>query len=215
MQSHRKVFQNFYAEIIAGFIFLAAVAFVRLPFIVGSLASFSLLKASAPLLGLFGAPVTVFFFLARTGFRVFVHGVSFYNLFQYLPSCAGALYWATQSAWIRVGIPLVCIILFIAHPVGFTAAPYALYWLLPIFLYFFAPTSPFFQALASTFIMHGVGSFIWLYAGLLSSEQWLALIPVVALERLLFACAMTVAYYMIQASKKYFRCHYAVQQGMV
>ena len=57
--------------------------------------------------------------------------------------------------------------------------------------------------LGSTFTAHAVGSVIWLYAGLVPNpETWLALIPVVVLERILFASGMFVGYTIFIAAKK-------------
>lgn len=214
MQSYKKFFENFYAELFAGLVFFAAVAFIRLPFIAGSFASFSLIKGSVPLLGILGMQVTGLFFVLRTIIRVVVHGVSLYNVLQYAPSFAGSLYWATKSMWVRVGIPVMCMLFFIAHPTGFAAAPYALYWLIPVVIYFAAPTSIFSQSLASTFTMHAVGSLVWLYSGLLTSQEWIALIPVVAVERLLLASAMTVLYHTLGAMKSAVVHYYFAKKGL-
>lgn len=83
---------------------------------------------------------------------------------------------------------------FIAHPVGFWAAPYACYWLIPITLYFVQNKSVFLQALCSTLIAHAVGSVIWIYSVPMSVFDWYRLIPVVAVERFAFALGMVVVY---------------------
>ncbi len=46
------------------------------------------------------------------------------------------------------------------------------------------------RALQSTFLQHAAGSLIWVSLIPLASEQWLALIPVVAIERLLAVCSI-------------------------
>jgi hypothetical protein len=86
-------------------------------------------------------------------------------------------------------------VLFIAHPFGFYAAPYALYWLIPMVIYFSRKKTVFLQALSATFIAHAVGSVIWLYLKALPTAVWLGLIPVVIFERLLYATFMTAVYY--------------------
>jgi hypothetical protein len=102
----------------------------------------------------------------------------------------------TLDALLHIALPLTCIILFITNPAGKQAAPYASYWLIPIALWTLrilnlTPTNTWFatslNALQSTFIAHAVGSIIWLYVVPMSANQWLALIPVVAIERLLIA----------------------------
>jgi len=85
-------------------------------------------------------------------------------------------------------------ILFIAHPVASKAFAYSFYWLIPVVLYVLNYKNTFCKALTATFLAHAVGSIIWLYTVPMTSTQWLALIPVVAVERLVMACGMVVLY---------------------
>lgn len=102
------------------------------------------------------------------------------------------------SFLLNVILPLLAIILFIVHPVGKDAYLYSFYWFIPVIIYFVQKlknnNSIFLIALASTFLAHAVGSIIWLYSINMSSLQWLSLIPIVAVERLIFACGMSVNY---------------------
>jgi len=86
-------------------------------------------------------------------------------------------------------------ILFIMHPVAGQAFAYSFYWLIPIALYALGNKSSFCRALSATFLAHAVGSIIWLYTVSMTSAQWLSLIPVVAVERLVMACGMVVVFY--------------------
>jgi hypothetical protein len=88
-------------------------------------------------------------------------------------------------------------ILFIMHPVAGDAFAYSFYWLIPIVIYALSYKSTFCRALSATFLAHAVGSIIWLYTVPMTSAQWLSLIPVVAVERLVMACGMTVLYYVL------------------
>jgi hypothetical protein len=116
------------------------------------------------------------------------------QVFFGLPTLFASLYWSTESGLLRVGIPLLCMILFICHPIGFYAAPYTLFWLIPIGAYFYTD-SRLLTAMASTFTAHAVGSIMHLYMiGTLSSSVWLGLIPVVMIERLVLGLSMYVAY---------------------
>lgn len=118
--------------------------------------------------------------------------ISFKYLAYHIPGLFAALYWTTPSLIIRVVVPFVCMIAFIMHPVGGQAWVYSLYWLVPITLYFWPKKNLFFTALGSTFIAHAVGSVIWMYADPMSAPVWLGLIPIVALERLIFASGMVI-----------------------
>ena len=90
---------------------------------------------------------------------------------------------------------------FIAHPVGAQAWVYSLYWLIPVVLYFLRKESLFLTALGSTFTAHAVGSVIWIYANPMTPQAWLVLIPVVFIERFVFASGMVVAYHGINFIK--------------
>lgn len=81
-------------------------------------------------------------------------------------------------------VPVIAMALFIVS--DYRASAYALYWVIPMAGLFFKP-SLFVRALQSTFIAHAAGSVIWAYRMPLSTETWLSLMPVVAVERLLSA----------------------------
>lgn len=153
---------------------------------------FSFSHCVSPLIGMvfgmWGSCMLIFgmFSLKMTGFAAY----SYFGL----PTFAASLCWATRNSLVRIGVPAVCMALFIAHPIGYAAAPYAFYWIIPM-VCAFASKNRFLTALSSTFIAHGVGSVIHLYfINPMTSSAWLALIPVVAIERLVLALGMYVAY---------------------
>lgn len=118
-----------------------------------------------------------------------------------LPTLFASLYWSTESVLLRVGIPLLCMIFFVIHPVGFYAAPYTLFWLIPIGAYFYTD-SRLLTAMASTLMAHAVGSVMHLYmVGTLSSWGWLSLMPIVIVERLALGLSMYVAYRLLRKLK--------------
>src|SRR5579871_4856971 len=169
---------------------------VKISYIVGSYtAFFSGTCIAMPLIGAFGG-ITMSIATCLLGL-VFGGGHSLLFLAHHIPGFCAALYWATHHAVVRVGIPTVCFVMFVTHPVGSQAWPYALYWLIPIVFYFANRTTLFMQALGSTFVAHAVGSVIWLYAVPMEPQAWLALMPVVALERLTFAAGMVVVHTVI------------------
>lgn len=91
----------------------------------------------------------------------------------------GAVHWG-----MHVLFPLLAMVLFATSSNGSEVWPYALYWLIPVGCAFGRP-GLFGRALQSTFVAHAAGSVIWVYLTPVTSAQWLALIPVVAVERLL------------------------------
>lgn len=95
-------------------------------------------------------------------------------------------------------IPCICMILFVCHPVAGSAFLYSFYWFIPMVLYFSKSQNTLCVALSSTFVAHAVGSVMWLYSTNMSAEQWLALIPVVAFERLVAVLGIVFFYMLIK-----------------
>lgn len=92
-----------------------------------------------------------------------------------------------------VAVPLAGMALFLAHPVGAQAWAYSLLWLIPISASFFAGNL-FARSLASTFQAHVIGSVGFLYLVGLPAAAWVALIPVVLIERGIFALGISLTY---------------------
>lgn len=116
----------------------------------------------------------------------------FIFLAHILPGFCASCAMAKNNLFIRVVLPISCMLLFIAHPVGLYATPYTFYWLIPIVFYFVKKQSLFTDALSATFIAHAVGSVCWLYAKPMTGAAWYTLIPLIAIERLCFAVGMVV-----------------------
>ena len=128
-----------------------------------------------------------------------------------LPTIFATLAWtcstnATRNLYAKIGdlffhlvLPAMCMTIFMLHPLSQTAWPYALYWLIPPALWILRTYANincvFFAALASSFIAHATGSILWVFFRPLPAAQWLALIPVVAMERLALAICATATYY--------------------
>lgn len=191
------------SKVISSFMFGLATkmsSICKISFIFGShMAYFSMSSIITPLSGAF-LGISGGFLVLLT--RLFIHALFFKTItFSFLAFCipgyCASLYWATRSSLVRVFIPLACMILFVVHPIGSQAFIYSFYWLLPISFYILSYRSLFLEALGSTFVAHAVGSVIWLYTTPTTVEMWLGLIPVVALERCLFALGMVVMYRVI------------------
>lgn len=187
----------------------------KISFLVGSqMIWFSGVNAVLPLSGAFGGVFGAgLVFLARQLIHFFYFKtVSLSFLAFCIPGFCASLYWAQPSPrlrrasftlegflglFIRLLLPLMCMISFVIHPVGSQAAVYSLYWLIPIVLYFIPRKNLFLTALGSTFVAHAVGSVIWCYTVTMTPAMWMGLLPIVALERLLFALGMVVAHHLI------------------
>jgi hypothetical protein len=172
----------------------------KVSLIFGSFAAFFTASSMLlPLSGAFGGILgSTTFLVIGMIIRLLTGSVlSFKILVYHIPGFFASAYWARPTKYLSIMLPIVCMALFIAHPVGRLAAPYALYWLIPVIISFFSNKTVFMHSLSSTFIAHAVGSVIWLYATPETPVFWYALIPVVAVERLVMAIGMTAAYHVL------------------
>lgn len=173
-------------------------------YIVGSFhLFFSGVSIFGSLAGLYALPRTlcIWFFISLARFFTHTSLASPMQLLSvyHIPTQAAAWYWKIfekESTFnkiillrvIMALIPLVCMGLFIAHPVGRHAASYTLYWLIPVCIAMIPSPHRWLRALGSTFTAHAIGSVLWIWTHpAMSAAMWLSLIPVVAYERLLFA----------------------------
>jgi len=150
------------------------------------------LGAAAGALSVLLAEVVSFFWLGKE--------VNLVNLLRLAPMLFAAIYFAKYARGKFAGalVSLACMAAFIAHPVGQQAWVYSLYWLIPA-IALVLPEHLFLRSLGSTFTAHSIGSVIWLYAFPSTAVFWLALIPVVAVERLLFASGISISYVAMNA----------------
>jgi hypothetical protein len=101
---------------------------------------------------------------------------------------------------LQIILPLTCIVLFVEHPIGKKVILYPMYWFIPTIIFFYQYTKGtkiFLTALSSTFIAHATGSIMSLYILSIPASTWNALIPVVAIERLVFASGATLVHYVV------------------
>lgn len=100
--------------------------------------------------------------------------------------------WESWGQWILM-VPVLAIVVFVAHPIGRTVWYYSLFWTIPLIAYRFKNIL-FFRSLGSTFTAHAVGGAAWIWAFSLPATVWNGLIPIVIQERLLFALGITASY---------------------
>lgn len=92
-----------------------------------------------------------------------------------------------------IALPVAAMAAFWLHPVGQQAWFYALYWTIPVIAKFL-PDRLFLRSLGATFTAHAVGSVLFIYTIPTAPELWVALIPVVAVERLAFALGISASH---------------------
>jgi hypothetical protein len=179
----------------------------RLGSIVGSsMAFFSLAPCMLPLSGAFGGVLgSLVSFGLLLALRLLASGFfPLALLVHHIPGLFASLYWAVESKLLRIVPAMLCIALFLAHPVGAHAALYSTLWLVPIYITLKDESTLFSRALASTFTAHAVGSVIWLYTVPMPADMWLVLIPLACIERVAFAGLMGVYYRTFENCLAYF-----------
>jgi len=175
---------------------------------------FSFFFMVAPLLGAYLGVVGV-------GIALLFYKILSYSLFGTiacttlgLPTLLASLCWSSKktsiSFLINILVPSFCFLAFLLHPSVQYGWWYGLYWFIPVSLYAlqsfgFLRKRVVFTALQSTFVAHAVGSLIWCYVAPCSPDYWLALIPVVAIERMLSALLMTATFLLIRRAGLYFK----------
>lgn len=178
------------------FIVLGLIAFqVPISKIVGSGQNFSLFEFIGPLGGMFLGPffgALSAFFVRGANVIITNQGLDLLTVIRFLPMMLAAVYFGIRGRKMAIIFPL-CIILFLVHPIGQKAWLYACIWLIPL-IATFGKKRLILNSLGATFTAHAVGSTIFLYAFGLTPQIWLALIPMVFIERGLFALGIWASY---------------------
>ena len=94
-------------------------------------------------------------------------------------------------------VPVLAIILFITHPVGRQVWFFALFWTIPIIIKLLPKKygdGVLLRSLGATFTAHAVGGAMWNYIVPMTPQAWIALIPIVIYERLLFAGGIAISF---------------------
>ena len=179
------------------------IACVPFNFIVGSkFAWFSCVTFALPALGYQYSLLYVIFYIFTKALCLKKLSALFFLC--RLPLVFSTLALQRRDIKISVGVPLIAIILFCMHPVGNQVFYYSWYWFIPMILYWFVQDSLCARAVSASFIAHAVGSVIWLYVGNISAQTWIALIPLVAVERLLIAAGMVACVYALRLISSYY-----------
>ena len=173
---------------------------IKISFLLGShMIWFSGVNCVLPLSGAFSGSLgaSLVFLIRQLIHLIFYKTFSLSFLAFCIPGFFASLYWSSRHWLFHVATPLICMIAFMIHPVGGQVWFYSLYWLIPVALYFIPRNTLFLQALGSTFIAHAVGSAIWCYTVPMTQSMWLALLPIVIVERVFFALGMVAAHHII------------------
>jgi hypothetical protein len=167
---------------------------------------FTLYQFFGPTAGAFLGPIfggIAVLFAQIADFLILGKEFSLIALLRMLPMIFAVIYFANRKKFVGAIVPLLCMVLFIVHPIGKQVWIFSLYWLIPILGSLFPRRFLLLKSLGATFTAHAIGSVLWLYTVPMEAGQWLALIPTVAYERLIFACGIAVSYVFINTVLDY------------
>jgi len=160
----------------------------------------TLFQFSGPIAGAFlGSVFGIIAVLAAELINFFVVGkeATWINIMRLTPMLFAVYYFGSKKKNLNVIVPLIAIMLFVLNPVGRQAWFYSLFWTIPIIARLlpskYAMSLPL-RSLGATFTAHSVGSALWVWTVPMTAGQWIALIPITAFERLLFAAGIGISY---------------------
>lgn len=186
---------------------------LQVPFnkLAGSNVSFTLFDFFAPIAGAFLGPlygiISVFGVMLINNL---IKDVSWTQgaIIRLFPTLFAVYYFSTivskkySHKWI-LAVPVLAIVIFLAHPNGRQVPYYPLmFWLIPLIAYRFR-NNLYVRSLGATFTAHSVGGAAWIWAFNLKPAIWQGLIPVVISERLLFATGISVSFLIIKYALDY------------
>src|SRR3990167_6133313 len=218
--------------IVLGFIALQ----IPVNVLVGAKVKFTLFDLFSPISGAFlGSSLGIFAVVVMQLFNLIVHG--FTNIdnssilklaatLRFLPMVFGVWYFAlskkkTGNSRLILLIPLLSIIIFNLHPVGRTVWFYSLFWFIPFLTWSFRQRFLVARSLGSTFTAHAVGGAVWIWAFNLPAGVWISLIPIVILERSIFALGISAFYVLLNnllafsVKKKFLRSDFSFDKKYV
>jgi len=196
--------QYFTKENILFIIIFAVLGFIALQIPIaqleGSKAKFMVYDAFAPISGAFIGTlpgVLAVFLMQFANFLIdgaVVQDIG--TMIRFLPMLFAVIYFARKSKFDLV-IPVIAIVAFIAHPIGRSVWYFALFWTIPMVMHLLRDKFILARALGATFTAHSVGGALWIWAFALPAPVWISLIPVVAIERSLFALGICVSFILV------------------
>jgi hypothetical protein len=187
---------------------------LNIPFtkLAGSNVSFTLFDFFAPIAGAFLGPilgVITVLGVELTNIAIKQTPLETGSIIRLFPVLFGTYYFAVMArnkklktegkadSKLILLAPALAIIAFIAHPNGSQVPYFTLFWTIP-FIAYFMRGNLFMRSLGATFTQHAVGGAAWIWAFNLPASVWEGLIPVVAMERLVFATGIAVSYLAIR-----------------
>jgi len=161
---------------------------------------FTLFQFFGPIAGAFLGPlfgVIAIAFAELIDFFIVGKEATLINVLRLTPMLFAAYYFGSKKKNLNILVPVIAIIAFIIHPVGREVWFFSLFWTIPIIAKLLPSkysNSIMARSLGATFTAHAVGGAFWIWTIPMESGQWIALIPIVIYERLLFAGGIMISY---------------------
>ena len=161
---------------------------------------FTLFQFFGPIAGAFlGSIFGVIAVLTAELIDFFVVGkeATWLNIMRLAPMLFAVFYFGSKKRNLNVIFPLIAIGMFLLHPVGRQAWFYSLFWTIPIIARLlpakYSLSVPL-RRLGATFTAHAVGGALWIWTVPMTPAMYMALVPITAFERLLFATGIAGSY---------------------
>ncbi|MBI4272602.1 hypothetical protein HY621_02010 [Candidatus Uhrbacteria bacterium] len=175
---------------------------VKLTNLAGSKATFTLFDAFAPIAGSFlGGAFGIVSVVVMKALNGFVHRADMVDIgfaIRLLPTLFAVWYFSSKRKSLLI-VPLLAIIAFNLNPVGRQVWFFSLFWTIPIICHFLRERFLLARALGATFNAHAVGGAIWVWMVPLPASVWVGLIPVVIIERSLFALGIVGSFVCVKS----------------
>ena len=161
---------------------------------------FTLFQFFGPVAGSFLGPVVgiLSVLIAEiSSYLVLGKAFTLIGVLRLAPMLFAAWYFGTKKDKLSFFVPIAAIIIFIAHPVGRQVWFFTLFWTIPIVIKLLPKKysdKVFLKSLGATLTAHAVGGAVWNYVVPMTPAKRIALIPVVAYERLLFASGIAISF---------------------
>lgn len=169
---------------------------VPINFLAGSKVKFTLFDLFAPVSGAFvGTTFGIFSVLAAQIANIALHGFAVDKgaIIRLLPTLFAIWFFAKKDRR-QLLIPLIAIASFNLNPVGRSVWFYSLFWLVPYVVWPLRDRFLIARSLGATMTAHAVGGAIWIWAFNLPASVWISLIPIVIVERMIFAMGISANY---------------------
>lgn len=179
---------------------------------------FTLFQFFGPVAGSFLGPVVgvLSVLIAEVASKILTHSsFDWITTLRLTPMLFAAWYFGTKKDKLSFLVPVLAIVLFMSSsvlypalssvapnifrvkPVGTQVWFFALFWTIPMIIKLLPKKysdKVFLKSLGATLTAHAVGGAIWNYVVPMTPAKWIALIPVVIYERLLFASGIAISF---------------------